>query len=127
MPISSTENIVRAVCSDKWDGKRMSPSLFEGKGTSVSRLAVIRLEDHFDLFTQYVQKPPERVLNFIAEINVGVLIKLGVEYIPRHDLTVEPVPLPWNPAHAEIPQKISRGLANKILAVLQLHDLPSKR
>jgi hypothetical protein len=40
------------------------------------------------------------------------------------ELTVEPKPEDWNLAHAEIPQHITRGLANKILPELQLHRPP---
>jgi hypothetical protein len=39
-------------------------------------------------------------------------------------LTVEPKPVDWNPGHAEIPQKITRGLASKILPELALHHPP---
>lgn len=35
-------------------------------------------------------------------------------------------PEDWNPAHAEIPQKITRDLANKILPELKLHFFPGK-
>jgi hypothetical protein len=67
MPLAPTEDIVRAVCTDKWDGERLSPSLFVGANISVSRPAVIPLADHWDLFRQYVQKPPERWLERIAQ------------------------------------------------------------
>jgi hypothetical protein len=45
MPLSSEENIVRAICTDKIDGGDSSPSLFKGRNTSVSRtsLALSRL------------------------------------------------------------------------------------
>jgi hypothetical protein len=125
MPVASTEDIVRAVCSDKWDGARLSPSLFVGAGTSVSRLALASLEDHWDMFSRHVPKPPERRLEMIAEINVGKLQSLGLAQNPPLPLTVEPKPEDWNPAHAEIPQKVTRGLANKILAELTLHLPPS--
>jgi hypothetical protein len=124
MPPAPTEDIVRAVCTDKWDGVRLSPSLFEGENVSVSRLAVIPLADHWDLFRQYVQKPPERRLELIVEINVGRLQAIGRNKNPAIELTVEPRPEPWNPAHAEIPQKITRGLANKILPELKRHHPP---
>ena len=68
MPLAQTEDIVRAVCTDKWDGERVSPSLFVGENISVSRLAVVPLADHWDLFRQYVQKPPERWLERIAAL-----------------------------------------------------------
>jgi hypothetical protein len=122
MPVSAEEDIVRAVCTDKWDGERLAPSLFVGEGVSVSRLVVIPLQDHWDLFRQYVEKPPERRLELIAEINVGRLQAIGRAQIPPRDLTVEPKPEAWNPAHAEIPQRITRGLATKILPELTLHQ-----
>lgn len=126
MPVVPSEDIVRAVCTDKWDGERLSPSLFVGEHTSVSRLAIIPLGDHWDLFRQYVEKPPERRLELIAEINVGQLQEIGRTHNPSIELTVEPKSEDWNPAHAEIPQRISRGLANRILPSLIRHR-PSTR
>jgi hypothetical protein len=125
MPLAPTEDIVRAVCTDKWDGERLSPSLFVGANISVSRPAVIPLADHWDLFRQYVQKPPERWLELIAQINVGHLQKIARSHSAPVALTVEPRPVDWNPAHAEIPQNITRGLANKILPELTLHRPPN--
>ncbi|MGA2659610.1 MAG: hypothetical protein ABSH34_19060 [Verrucomicrobiota bacterium] len=126
MPLAQTEDIVRAVCTDKWDGQRLSPSLFVGENVSVSRLAVVPLADHWDLFRQHVEKPPERWLELIAEINVGRLQAIGRSQNPAVALTVEPKPVDWNPAHAEIPQKITRGLAGKILPELALHHPPPR-
>ena len=124
MSVGADENIVRAICSDKWDGQRLAPSLFVGAGISVSRLALTSLDDHWDLFRQYVQKPPERMLEMLGEINVGELHAIGLAHTPSIELTVEPRPEDWNPAHAEIPQRISRGLANKILPALKRHRPP---
>ena len=121
MALSSDEDIVRAVCTDKWDGDRLAPSLFVGANISVSRLAIVSLADQWDLFRQYVEKPPERRLELIAEINVGRLQEIGGSHNPPLALTVVPKPEQWNPAHAEIPQKITRGLANKILVELKIH------
>lgn len=126
MPLEPGEEIVRAVCSDKWDGQRLSPSLFVGENISVSRLAVTPLADHWDLFRQHVQKPPERRLELIAQINVGYLQKIGLSQKNPVTLTVEPKPEDWNPAHAEIRQNITRGLANKILPELTLHNPPGQ-
>jgi hypothetical protein len=126
MPLASTEDIVRAVCTDKWDGLRLSPSLFVGQNISVSRLAITSLAEHWDLFRQYVQKPPERLLELIAEINVGLLQEIGRAQNPEVALTVEPKAVDWNPAHAEIPQRITRGLANRILPELKLHQAPKE-
>ncbi len=90
----------------------------------MSRLSLISLEDHWDLFRQYVQRPPERMLEMLGEINVGELQAIGRAHAPSTWLTVEPKPEDWNPAHAEIPQKISRSLANKILPALKRHPSP---
>jgi hypothetical protein len=125
MPLIPSEDIVRAVCTDKWDGERLAPSLFVGERISVSRLAVVSLRDHWDLFRQYVEKPPERKLELIAEINVGRLQELGWNHNPSIELTVEPRPESWNLAHAEIPQRITRGLANRILPCLKRHHPPA--
>jgi hypothetical protein len=125
MPLIPSEDIVRAVCTDKWDGERLAPSLFVGERISVSRLAVVSLRDHWDLFRQYVEKPPERKLELIAEINVGRLQELGRNHNPSIELTVEPRPESWNLAHAEIPQRITRGLANRILPFLKRHHPPA--
>jgi len=121
MTLKRDENIVRAVCSDKFDGMRLSPSLFAGSNTSVSRLSLISLENHWELFRRHVQKPPHRTLERIAEINVGQLEDVGGNHNPPTQLSVEEDPLAWNQAHAIIPQKISRGLANAILKKLAVH------
>lgn len=125
MPVSDEEDIVRAICSDKFDGEQLSPSLFTGAGTSVSRLTVTSLDDHWQLFQQHVSRPPERRLELIGEINVGELQRLGRSFEANPtELTVEAKPEDWNPAHAEIPQKISRGLANRIIRNLIIHNKP---
>lgn len=124
MGIAAEENIVRAICTDKWDGTRAAPSLFTGQNVSVSRLAVIPLSEHWDMFRNHLEKPPERRLERIGEINVGRLQEIGRSHKPPVSLTVEPKPEDWNPAHAEIQQKISRGLANTIVNALELHQPP---
>ena len=90
----------------------------------MSRLAVIPLADHWDMFRMRMENPPERRLERIGEINVGHLQQIGRDYAHAIELTVEPKPEDWNPAHAEIPQKITRGLAAEIVSVLKLHSPP---
>ena len=121
MSIGAEEEIVRAICTDKWDGIRLSPSLFKGANTSVSRLVLISLEDHWDLFRRHLEKPPERKLERIGQINVGRLQEIGRTYKDPVSITVEPDPVQWNSAHAIIPQNITRGLANKICDALTIH------
>ena len=124
MPVDSDEDIVRAICTDKWDGTRAAPSLFKGENVSVSRLAVIPLSEHWEMFRNRLESPPERQLERVGEINVGRLQEIGGTYKSPVDLTVDSKPEDWNPAHAEIPQRITRGLANEILKNLKLHRPP---
>jgi len=127
MPVAAEEDIVRAICTDKWDGTRVARSLFKGRNISVSRLAIIPLSEHWDMFRKRLEKPPERRLELIGEINVGHLQEIGRGYERPVELTVEPKPEDWNLAHAEIPQRISPGLANKIVNALHLHHAPAAR
>ena len=126
MSVPSSENIARAVCSDHWDGERYASSLFKGENTSVSRLAITPLEDSWDLFRKRVENPPTRTLMQIGEINVGKMQRIAKEHDNNTNLTVEPKPLPGYDSHAEIPQKITRGLANKIIKELVKHNPPSQ-
>ena len=126
MAVAAEEDIVRAICTDKWDGARAAPSLFTGQDVSVSRLAIIPLSEHWDMFRKHLEKPPERRLERIGEINVGHLQELGRHYQRPIELTVEPKPEDWNRAHAEIPQKITAGLANNIVNALKRHRPPRR-
>jgi hypothetical protein len=122
MPIAPNEDIVRAILTDKWDGQRVSPSLFRGQNISVSRLSVFPLADHWDIFRARLENPPERRLERIGEINVGQLQQIGRDYEDPIELTVEPKPEDWNQAHAEIPEKITKGLSRRIVNALTLHS-----
>ena len=127
MPVPPEESIVRAIPTEKYDGERVSPSLFEGSNTSVSRLAIVPLEDQWELLRRHVERPPQRLLALLGEINVGALGRVGRAYVPRPTaLTVEPDPLPGFLSHAVIPQKIARGLATEIVRHLIQHQ-PSGR
>jgi len=124
MPIDASEDIAKAVCSDKFDPAtgEVSGSLFKGSGSSVSRLFICPLDDTWDLFRQRVEKPPQRTLERIGVINVGHLAEIGLNFQNNSTtLTVEAVPLDGYLSHAEIPQKISRGLSNEIVRSLALH------
>lgn len=63
----------------------------------------------------------------IGQINVSRSQQLGRDYSPPADLTVEPDPVDLNPAHALIPQKITRGLATHLISALMLHREPNRR
>lgn len=128
----ASELVVRAICSPNHfdpEAQRISPNLFTGSEISLSRLKLLTLEEHWSLFRQHVQKPHQR-LELFGEIAVGPLQEIGLNYkagpidkpVPQPvTITVEEAPEDWNPAHAEIPQKLTRGLANQIIPALRLH------
>jgi hypothetical protein len=123
MRIDASEDIAKAICSDKFDAAsgEVSASLFKGSGSSVSRLSLCPLEDTWDMFRLRVEKPPQRTLERIGVINVGRLEQVGRDFKDNPtSLTVDAVPLEGYLSHAEIPEKISRGLSNEIVKNLIL-------
>lgn len=124
MPLEAHEDIAKAIPSEKWDPENgeVSPSLFKGSRGSVSRLSITPLEETWDLFRLHVEKPPERKLERIGEINVGILQEIGENFEANPtQLSVEPDPLDGYESHAIIPEKVSRGLAVQIVIALKLH------
>lgn len=120
------ENVVRAVTSAHWDeaNKRAGSNLFTGPNTSVSRLAVLEMRELIAIFLRDLQRPPITLL-WAGEINVGTLQDIGANYGARPTkITVEMAPEDNNKAHAEIPQRLSRGLAILIGASLNRHPVP---
>lgn len=132
-----SENILRSIRSSDWDknNERYSSNLFTGPNTSVGRLGILPKEELFTIFCGELHKPPvHRVLKG-GELQVGRLIDLGKSFIsnkkpdPRK-ITVEEDPvkddpvLLDNPAHAEIVQKLPRGLAFDIIEELKMHKAP---
>jgi len=131
MRLPREEQVVRAICSDKFDRSngRVSPSLFKGPNTSVSRLAVIPLSLQWRKLAATVQKLPGRKLEQLGEIGVGPLEDLGLNYVAngipmKVALSVVDDPLPTNEAHAVIPENITAGLGSAICRALKFHELP---
>lgn len=116
---SREEDILRAVCEAHWDGKRFDTDLFANKGVSVSRLAIATFQEICAIFRNTIKAPVVTT----AEINVGHLQDIGNSHEPPKTLTVEVDPLEDNHAHAEIPQRISPGLAKKIINALKLREM----
>ena len=58
MAIDASEDIAKAVCSDKFDAAsgEVSASLFKGSGSSVSRLSLCPLEDTWEMFRYRLRK-----------------------------------------------------------------------
>lgn len=125
MEVAASEDIAKAICLDKFDPAtgQVSASLFKDQGCSVSRLSVCPLDETWDLFRQKVEKSPLRTLQRIGVINVGKLQEIGTGFEKNPtSLTVVPVPLEGFLSHAEIPQKITRGLSNEIVRNLRVHE-----
>lgn len=118
--VSSEENVVRAVHKAWWDEKenRKSSAIFKGQNISVSRLSNLSLDKLFEILHKQLDSSPNGIIIGLGEINVGELKEIGKKFVSPVKITVEEVPLPENPAHAEIAQKISRGLAKTIIKEL---------
>ena len=121
-----TENIVRAICTAHWDTEkqRFSSSLFTGPNTSVGRLIILPLNGLFVIFHRELDKLPDSKVLAAGQINVGQLQEIGNSHNEPKSITVEIAPLHTNPAHAEIPQKLPRSLALKIIKELKIHNDP---
>lgn len=99
--------------------------LFRGKNTSVSRLSIFCLKQLFEIFHRDLDRPlrhPPNYVRWAGEINVGELQAIGLVFEHSVEITVEKDPLPYNLAHATIPQKLSRGLSRVIIKSLIIHD-----
>jgi len=120
MILEGSEAIVRAICSDKFDGERVSPSAFVGNNVSVSRLAILSIEDLWQILAEEASSPPERTLMRLGKTTVADVVTVGEESQPRCDLNAHADPTETNPAHAEIRPKLTRGQANRLLKRTEL-------
>lgn len=121
------ENVLRAILTAHRDEHKdsWSSSLFKGSETSVSRLSILGITELFEIFHQELDSPPKRQVIGGGEINIGRLQEIGRGYEhKRTELSVEEDPTVTNPAHAFIPQYISRGLAFEIIRALTVHRDP---
>jgi hypothetical protein len=133
-PCAPEEDVLRGIMTTNWDveGGRLRQSFFEGQGISVSRLSVSDRETLIAVFKKELPRPPDRLLMGTVRINVGDLQQIGRNYVAQSgnkrvpkptELTVVPKPTTANPAHAEIRENITRGLAGDIRAHLENNNL----
>ena len=123
------EKVLRGITHHHIKHGKVSSSAFSGTNISVNRLAILSFDKSVAILKRNLSDP-ERPLSKVGRIGVGQIVELGRAYShpdgrsdPRH-LKVVPVPELDNPAHAEIRgDKISRGLARNILAVVELRDV----
>lgn len=131
--VHAMEDVVHAVCSDKYqpDTGELSPRLYEGRNVSVSRLAVVALAEQWPLLARTVQKLPGRRLEAVAKLNVGRLVETAKRFTSREKpegilLAVVEDPTPHNPAHAEIRgDKITSGLSRQLCTMHELLRPPA--
>jgi len=118
------ENVLRALHTAFWDKSyhRGTSEVFKGTNISVSRLAILNLSELFRIFHLELDSPPHnRHVVGGGEINIGRLQQIARDFQNPIEITVEEAPTEINPAHAEIPQNITRGLARQIIAALIIH------
>jgi hypothetical protein len=115
------EDIIRGITTADWDHdeNRVRASFFKNAGggqcLSVSRLAILSRREVLVIFESELVKPPERNWFGTGTINIGEMQEIARTFQQNPtELTVWPDPTPTNPAHASIPEKISRGLSNKL-------------
>jgi len=87
MRLPRNEQVVRAVCSEHYDREsgRVSPSLYEGTETSLSRLTIIPLAGQWAKLAATVQKLPGRRLEKIGELGVAQIEDAGRNYTQNGD------------------------------------------
>ena len=113
------EEIVRALTEAHWDKKenRFSKAAFYSRNLSVSRLKISPLSDLIELFCHNFP-----ALLKVGQINVGRLQELGRTHTSPVEIRVIATPRENNPAHAEIPDRMSKSLAKRVVENLQFHD-----
>ena len=115
MRLPASEEIARAVCTEHFvrETGGGSPSLYKGVETSVSRLAIFPLDQHWSIFAKTVQKLPGRRVERIAQIGVGTIESIRHAHNEETKscpvLFVEDAPDAENPAHAVIKPSVSKG------------------
>ena len=87
----------------------------------MSRLLILPIQEIVRIFKADFDGRPTGPLDATGEINVGHLKRIGRahQFAPKN-LTVKPMPTEGNPAHAEIPEKISAGLSKSIIKELKV-------
>ena len=130
-----TERIVRAMTNGHYDPvtRRVSARLFKGQNTSVSRLEILALPILLRIFQHQLERPPKEpgqpptTVVAVGIIEIRALKDVGRAYSTPMELTVEVDRLCRNPAHAEIPQKVTEGLPKKINDKIEIYNLLEPR
>jgi hypothetical protein len=129
-PVLRREEVVlRAIQETHLDEKqgRVSSSLFKGRDISLSRLAVLSTGEIFKILRRDLDKPANALIG-AAEVTVAVIEDAGGRD-EAGKLIVRVVADPLlgsapNPAHAEIPQNLSKGTSRKIIKGISRYVRP---
>lgn len=120
---NDSEFIIRAIRETNFDREkqRYSSSVFEGQNRSVSRIGVLPKDKILLIYHVQANKRKDQLIA-TGTIQIKKLKQIAQEYKPEKankyqppQLTVIATPMCVNKAHAEIPQKITKGLANRII------------
>lgn len=87
---------------------------------NIVRAAIRSLPEILAIFERDFVRPPISLLA-AGEINVGQMQEIGHRHETPAELTVELAPTADNPAHAEIPQRMSRALSLRTSGALLIH------
>lgn len=126
--LARTERVVRAILETHYNKAKnhYSSDLFMNGDISLSRLAIKSYDEIVDIFLYELDKPNRAVVG-TGEISVGDLQDIGLNHTDKPtSITVIQKPEKLNTAHAEMPQKISKGLSRKIIAKLQKQEIHRK-
>ena len=120
--VQDYENIFRAVLTVHWDkvNRRVNSRIFKGVELSVSLESIRNQEETIAIYLKELTNPPTSFVEGIAKINVGVLRGIGREGDQPVEYNVIPDPTITNPAHAYIPEKITKSKAKKIKDQLEV-------
>jgi len=126
--LARAERVIRAILEPHYDKakNRYSSALFTGGNISLSRLAIKTYDEIVEIFLIELDKPNRAVIG-TGEISVGDLQDICSAHTDKPTaISVLPKPTETNPAHAEMPQDISRGLAMKIIGKLEKQEIQRK-
>lgn len=126
--LAKAERVVRAILETHYDKakNRYSSALFTGGNISLSRLAIKSYDEIVEIFLAELDKPNRAVIG-TGEISVGELQDIGLAHTEKPTvISVLPKPTGLNPAHAEMPQNVSRALSIKIIEKLEKKEIQRK-
>lgn len=126
--VPRSSKLLRAIVSAHWDPRheRFSSNLFRDPHTSVSSLSATNLGAIVKHFHEQLTRSRRHKVLWVGQIAYVRLRQLGWQTTHNHQrkpvrLTVRSAPEQDNSAHAEIQQKIPKGLSLRISQALYVY------